>query len=114
MILASPVIKKMLHGPWSKNAEPVSPESDTTSPSSSTSAREVSTIGWNADALVALLNIIHGRHSDVPEEVNLSFFADFAVIADYYQCDRAVLFAPLLWYELLYKAPTEFGRQHIL
>ena len=104
----------MLQGPWTENTEPVSPDSANASSSSSTSVREVSTIGWNADALVALLNVIHGRHSDVPQKVNLSFFADFAVIVDYYQCDRAVLFAPLLWYKSLYKVPKGFGRKLIL
>ncbi|KAF5559494.1 hypothetical protein FNAPI_4713 [Fusarium napiforme] len=79
MNLASPVIKKMLQGPWTESAEPVSPESANFSSPSSTSVREISKIGWNADALVAVLNIIHGRHSDVPPNVNLSFFADFAV-----------------------------------
>ncbi|KAJ0154189.1 Ankyrin repeat domain-containing protein 63 [Fusarium oxysporum f. sp. albedinis] len=114
MTLASPVIRKMLQGPWTENTEPASPDSANASSSSSTSIREISTIGWNADALVALLNVIHGRHSDVPQKVNLSFFADFAVIVDYYQCDRAVLFAPLLWYKSLYKVPEGFGRRPIL
>ncbi|KAG9508096.1 hypothetical protein J7337_001656 [Fusarium musae] len=114
MTLASPVIKKMLQGPWTKNAESVSPDSANFSSSSSTSVREISTIGWNADALVAVLNVIHGHHSDVPQEINLSFFADFAVIVDYYQCDRAVLCFPLLWHNSLYKVPQGFGRKPIL
>ncbi|KAF5688931.1 hypothetical protein FDENT_4647 [Fusarium denticulatum] len=114
MTLASPVIKKMLQGPWTESAEPVSPDSANVSSSSSTSVREISTVGWNADALVAVLNIIHGRHSDVPPNVNLSFFADFAVIVDYYQCDRAVLCFPLLWHNSLYKVPKRFGRKPIL
>ncbi|RKL46026.1 hypothetical protein BFJ72_g2935 [Fusarium proliferatum] len=114
MTLASPVIKKMLQGPWTENAESVSPGSANASSSSSTSVREISTIGWNADALVALLNIIHCRHSDVPTKVNLSFFADFALIVDYYQCDRAVLCFPLLWHNSLYRAPEGFGRKPIL
>ncbi|CZR33323.1 uncharacterized protein FPRO_01801 [Fusarium proliferatum ET1] len=114
MTLASPVIKKMLQGPWTESAEIGSPDSVNTSSSPSTSVREISTIGWNADALVALLNIIHCRHSDVPTKVNLSFFADFALIVDYYQCDRAVLCFPLLWHNSLYRAPEGFGRKPIL
>jgi hypothetical protein len=114
MTLASPVIKKMLQGPWIESAERVSPDSANFSSSPSTSVREISTIGWNADALVAVLSIIHGRHRDVPLDANLSFFTDFAVIVDYYQCDRAVLCFPLLWYNSLYKVPEGFGRKPIL
>ncbi|KAF5557798.1 hypothetical protein FMEXI_536 [Fusarium mexicanum] len=114
MTLASPVIKKMLQGPWTESAEPGSLDSANASSAPSTSIREISTIGWNADALVAVLNVIHGRHSDVPHEVHLRFFADFAVIVDYYQCDSAVLCLPLLWYKSLYKAPKGLGRKPIL
>ncbi|KAF5978143.1 hypothetical protein FCOIX_6123 [Fusarium coicis] len=50
----------------------------------------------------------------VPSKVNLSFFADFTVIVDYYQCDSAVLFPALLWYKSLYMLPEGFGRKPIL
>ncbi|KAF4430896.1 hypothetical protein FACUT_8774 [Fusarium acutatum] len=78
MTIASPVIKRMLQGPWSESAETGSPDSFNASTSPSTSVGEISTIGWNADALIAVLNVIHGRHSDVPQEVHLRLFADFA------------------------------------
>ncbi|CZR33319.1 uncharacterized protein FPRO_01802 [Fusarium proliferatum ET1] len=81
----SPVFKRMLGGSWKESAPAVA-----TSPSSSTAIREVSTDGWNPHALITVLNIIHGRHNDVPQKVSVEFFVKVAVIVNYYQCTEAV------------------------
>jgi hypothetical protein len=78
----------------------VVPASDTSSIASVISVlplRHVSATGWDADALVVILNIVHGRHQDVPRNVSLTIFAHFATIVDYYQCERSVELAAIPW-----------------
>lgn len=70
--------------------------------------------GWNAHALVVVLNVIHGHNSDVPREISLEFFANIAVIVDYYDCEKAVQLAAELWYQSSYKAPTRYGKKTIM
>ncbi|CAG7561254.1 unnamed protein product [Fusarium equiseti] len=122
LMLASVTFKKMLSNPW-KEAQPVNSQasteasdapvscgdssSDTAPPgdqgpsslqaSHTPCIREVSTTGWNAHALLTVFNIIHGKCSEVPRSISLEFFAEVAVIADYYQCAEALSVAAELW-----------------
>lgn len=79
-----------------------------------TLAQQVATTGWNAHALVVVLNIIHGRNNDVPRKISLEFFANIAVIVDYYHCEKAVQLAAELWHQSSYKAPTRYGKKTIM
>lgn len=76
--------------------------------------REVGTTGWNAHALVVVLNIIHGHNNDVPRKISLEFFVNVAVVVDYYHCEKAVQLAAELWHQLMYKAPTRYGKKTIM
>jgi hypothetical protein len=123
LTLASPVLKKMTKGPW-KDTFPPDFQSDSASyddPKKSEHSkapvplvREVTTTGWNAHALVAVMNIIHGRNNDVPREISLEFFVNIAVIVDYYHCEKAVQLAAELWRQLMCKPPTRYGKRIIM
>ncbi|KAM0551759.1 hypothetical protein ACHAPJ_008327 [Fusarium lateritium] len=109
LTLASPVFKKMLQGPWSE----ATPQS--VSPTSSTSpSREITATGWNAHALVVVLNIIHCQNHGVPKKVSPSFLAHIAVIVDYYQCDEAILVAVEMWKKECFHLPKVYGKEAIV
>ncbi|KAF5598097.1 hypothetical protein FPANT_3861 [Fusarium pseudoanthophilum] len=107
----SPMFKTMLGGGWKESAPAVA-----TSPSSATAIREVSTHGWNPHALITVLNIIHGRHNDVPKKVSIEFFVKVAAIVDYYQCAEAVSLATNLWRTRLgwHNIPDDYGNECIM
>ncbi|GKU20859.1 unnamed protein product [Fusarium langsethiae] len=50
------------------------------------SIREVTTEGWNAQALLTVFRIIHCQRSLVSGNVSLEFIAQVAIIVNYYQC----------------------------
>lgn len=89
-------------------------DSATSSTPASTPIREVSATGWNAEALFAVFNIIHGQSSKVPRKVNLKFFAEVAVIANYYECAKALSFAAEVWFNSSAIAPTQYGKKAIM
>ncbi|TFA99914.1 hypothetical protein CCMA1212_008080 [Trichoderma ghanense] len=53
--------------------------------------------GWDEEALLTLMNIIHGKTADLSMTINLEMLAKIAVLADYYQCHVAVKFFSSLW-----------------
>lgn len=71
--LASPVFKKMMSGPWEESI----PENG---------IREIKATEWNVDAVVIVMNIIHGHHRKVPRSISLETLYNVAVIVDYYKC----------------------------
>ncbi|KAF4967787.1 hypothetical protein FSARC_4720 [Fusarium sarcochroum] len=85
LTFASPIFKTMLEGPWSEGA------------ASTSSVREVSATGWNAEALAVVLNFIHNRHAQVPRHVSLLFLTYVATIVDYYHCQGAVQICAEMW-----------------
>jgi len=72
--MASPVFQKLINGGFreSKPNDQV--------------LLEIRTSDWNAQALLVLLDIIHGHHNDVPKELTQEIVAHVALIADYYDC----------------------------
>ncbi|KAM0244779.1 hypothetical protein ACHAQJ_010716 [Trichoderma viride] len=56
---------------------------------------------WDEEALLILMNIIHGRTAKVPEVVNLELLAKISVLVDYYQCHDAVEFFVKTWIKSL-------------
>ncbi|KAF5565049.1 hypothetical protein FPHYL_4427 [Fusarium phyllophilum] len=51
---------------------------------------EVKAFEWNAEALVILLDIIHGHHRSLPQKVELDVLIEIAMLCDYYQCEEIV------------------------
>lgn len=76
--LASPVFRAMLDGPWREGTPP------------NASCRSISTSNWSIDALLILLNIVHGHHREVQKYPNLETLCKLATIVDYYQCHEIV------------------------
>ncbi|KAF5711121.1 hypothetical protein FMUND_9125 [Fusarium mundagurra] len=59
---------------------------------------EVKAFEWNAEALVILLDIIHGHHRSLPQKVELDVFIEIAMLCDYYQCEEIVETFAKQWY----------------
>ncbi|KAK8075647.1 hypothetical protein PG997_010310 [Apiospora hydei] len=78
----------------------------------------VSTIeasGWDPDALLILMEIIHGRHRGVPRRPGLEKIAKIAVLVDYYGCHEVVECSAERWTELLKDTrPKQYGRDLVL
>ncbi|KAF5012934.1 hypothetical protein FDECE_1045 [Fusarium decemcellulare] len=78
LILASPVFKAMLDGPFSEGVR------------NERGFYEIKAFEWSAEALLILLNIIHGHHRSTPKTVDVSLLEQVAVLVDYYQCHEIV------------------------
>ncbi|KAI1022238.1 hypothetical protein LB504_007214 [Fusarium proliferatum] len=78
LILSSPVFKAMLDGPFSEGIR------------NKDNLFEVKAFEWNAEALVILLDIIHGHHRCLPKEVELDILVEIAMLCDYYRCEEIV------------------------
>ncbi|KAF5699836.1 hypothetical protein FGLOB1_11131 [Fusarium globosum] len=78
LCLASPVFQRMIYGRF-KESEP-----------NDQGLLEIRTSEWDAEALLILLDIIHGHHSSVPKRPSLDVIAQIGVIADYYDCLEVV------------------------
>ncbi|KAF5020217.1 hypothetical protein F66182_7782 [Fusarium sp. NRRL 66182] len=74
LTLVSPVCKAMLDGPFSEGIL------------NQDGLYEIRASEWNAEALLIVLDIIHGHHRSVPSKIDLATLTDIAVIVDYYQC----------------------------
>ncbi|KAM0342715.1 hypothetical protein ACHAPU_009326 [Fusarium lateritium] len=104
MMLASPVLKRMIKGPWKESS----------TDHESNSVRKVTTTGWDAHALVVVLNIIHGQNQNVPQEISFEFFTNVAAIVNYYDCAMAVQLAAELWCRNMYSPPEYYGKSAIM
>ncbi|KAM0341686.1 hypothetical protein ACHAPU_009934 [Fusarium lateritium] len=78
LILASPVFKAMLEGPFSEGIR------------NQNGLFEVKAFEWNTTSMVVLLDIIHGHHRSVGSKVTLGLFTEIAMVVDYYQCNEIV------------------------
>ncbi|KAL7795057.1 hypothetical protein V8C37DRAFT_375434 [Trichoderma ceciliae] len=75
----------------------------------------VTTEEWDEEALVALMNIIHGRTAKVPRVVSLEMLAKISVLVDYYQCHETVEFFAKTWTGGLgASVPVFYGRDLLL
>ncbi|EKJ74412.1 hypothetical protein FPSE_05419 [Fusarium pseudograminearum CS3096] len=139
LTLASVVFDKMLNGPWkesasvstrsspkdgyttapeddvqdSKDMDEPGPPVDPSTPSPPL-IREVSAEGWNAQALLTVLKVIHGQCSGISRDVSLTFIAQVAIIVNYYQCAESVSFATELLYYPKYKKPEVYNKKAIM
>jgi hypothetical protein len=70
---------------------------------------------WDADALLILMNIIHGRTRSVPRLISLEVLAKIAVLVDYYECAEVVeIFSDMWITELKEKMPETYSRDTVL
>ncbi|KAK8064560.1 hypothetical protein PG994_007198 [Apiospora phragmitis] len=73
------------------------------------------TSGWDPDAMLILMNIIHGRHGSVPTKVNLEMFAKIAALTDYPGCHEAVMFFARGWIsKMSVTTPNKYDRNLVL
>ncbi|KAM0503630.1 hypothetical protein ACHAP8_002869 [Fusarium lateritium] len=78
LILASCTFRTMLEGPWSENLSQAS--------HSRSGPVQIKTTDWDAAALAIVMDAIHGRYKDIPEDINPGLLARIATIIDYYAC----------------------------
>ncbi|KAI0098781.1 hypothetical protein GGR51DRAFT_423278 [Nemania sp. FL0031] len=91
LILASPYFQKALDGPF-KESQPGIDD-----------LRHVDASDWDAEALLTVLQIIHGRNLQVTRYLDLEMLAKIAVIVDYYECYETVYAFAELWYQQIKK-----------
>lgn len=71
--------------------------------------------GWNEEAFLTVMRILHAQTTTLPQIVNLEMLAKVAVIVDYYQCHGATDFFTKAWINKLEEPlPTSFGRSLLL
>ncbi|KAK8103650.1 uncharacterized protein PG998_010683 [Apiospora kogelbergensis] len=71
--------------------------------------------GWDPDALLILMNIIHGRHRTVPRRIELERLAKIAVLVDYYGCHEVVDIFMSVWNACFKgKFPVEYNQKLVL
>lgn len=103
LMLGSPVFNRMLNGGWSEDRQ-----------LKEKGSVELVVDGWDVEALVVVLNIIHSHLLKVPRKVTVEQLAKIAVIADYYDC-KSVQFFGGLWIRAISKEPpSDYSRHMVL
>jgi hypothetical protein len=104
LMLASPVFKRALTGKWKEGSTFVG-----------TGSVEITTEGWDVEAFLILLRILHCQHHKLPKRVGLELAAKIAVLADYYECNDLVGFIRDAWINCLREElPDMYSRNLIL
>lgn len=104
LILASPYWARMLNGQL-KEATTLKERGCVTIPVE----------GVDADALLALMQVVHGKTRDVPRTVSLEMLAKIAVAVDLYECYEAVdIFVSIWLTPLRLTFPTAYSRDTVL
>ncbi|KAH8431698.1 uncharacterized protein LDX57_009352 [Aspergillus melleus] len=104
LILASSVFKKILTGSWKEGIAYLQEGSV-----------EITAQGWNTEALLVMLRIIHCQSYDVPRKLTLEMLAKIAVLADYYDCREAIDLVVSTWINSLDETiPSTYSRNLIL
>lgn len=71
----------------------------------------ITAVGFDLDALLVVLNAMHGRQRHLPRKMSLEQLAKVAVVVDYYQCHGVVDMAKELWIKNLKPSfPTTYNR----
>ncbi|KAJ9294869.1 hypothetical protein DTO271G3_6431 [Paecilomyces variotii] len=94
LVLASPVFKQILTGGWKESVTYLQKGSV-----------EITTEGWDIEALLILLRVMHCQNYQVPRKLTLEMVAKVAVIADYYECEEAIGFFADTWIGSLEDVP---------
>jgi hypothetical protein len=104
LMLASPQIKRMLKGDW-KEASALRSQGHLC----------MEEAEWGAEALLILMNIIHGRTKSVPRHIALEMLAKMAVLVDYYECLEVVeVFSDMWIAHLKEELPKTYSRDVVL
>ncbi|KAH8663761.1 hypothetical protein BGZ61DRAFT_462586 [Ilyonectria robusta] len=102
LILTSPVFQTMLDGPFKEGTI-------------CESGRQIITRTWDVEAMTIILNIIHGRHREVPRSLSLETLAKLAVVVDYYEFHEVVEVFVDVWLNTSTKdLPTAYGKESTL
>ncbi|KAL6897660.1 hypothetical protein GGI43DRAFT_409566 [Trichoderma evansii] len=105
LCLASPIFNAMLCGSWKESAGSVELQL----------SYDIAATEWNTEALLLLMNIIHGHHRKVPHSVDLDTLAQLSILVDYYECYEIIEFFAHLWIDKLSsKLPTSYGRESVI
>ncbi|KAK7427564.1 hypothetical protein QQZ08_005839 [Neonectria magnoliae] len=100
---ASPVFRKMLNGLF---AEAVA---------DSQGLYRITTTGWDPEALVIVLDIMHGHNRSMPQQLSLEMIAKVAMIVDYYDCLEIVEVFAGIWVDALAKSQSgTYGKDSML
>ncbi|OTA83037.1 hypothetical protein M434DRAFT_400814 [Hypoxylon sp. CO27-5] len=104
LILASKYFKSVLQGPW-KEATEIHPDN----------CRHIEARDWDENAMLILMQVIHGLNRKVPRSVTLEMLAKIAVLVDYYKCHEAVALWSDVWIgNLKDTVPTTINRDLVL
>lgn len=82
----SPVFKSFLFGGWKESSTFLE-----------TGSTELIVSGWDLEAFLVVMQMIHSQHKKIPRKVNLELFAKITIIADYYKCKDAIGFFSDVW-----------------
>jgi hypothetical protein len=104
LILASPQAKRMLDAAWIEH-----------NTLKSQGLLVMEERDWDEEALLVLMNILHGKTRSVPKIISLEMFAKVAVLVDYYECYEAVEIYSDMWMaHLRNKLPQIYCRDLVL
>jgi hypothetical protein len=98
LILASTYFQRMLKGNWDEH---------NTLKSEGCLHLEIS--DWDVDAVMILMDVIHGRSWKVPKMIDLELLAKIAVLVDYYGCLEVFEMFSTFWIDRL---KTTIPRNH--
>ncbi|RAO68251.1 uncharacterized protein BHQ10_004263 [Talaromyces amestolkiae] len=86
LTLVSPVFKSLLVGGWKESSTFIH-----------TGSTELTVSGWDLEAFLVVMRMIHNQHTKIPRKVSLELFAKIIVIVDYYKCKDAIGFFADVW-----------------
>ncbi|GKT62232.1 hypothetical protein ColTof4_02143 [Colletotrichum tofieldiae] len=70
---------------------------------------------WDPDALLILMQVIHGRMRSVPRRIGFEMLAKIAVLVDYYDCHEVMEVISSIWIDALKgQLPSECNRDLVL
>lgn len=86
LTLSSPVFKSLLLGGWKESSTFLD-----------TGSTELIVSGWDLEAFLIVMWMIHSQHKKIPRKISLELFAKITIIADYYKCKDAIGFFSDVW-----------------
>jgi hypothetical protein len=100
---ASSVFRAALAGPWIESTL------------TKDGRHQMPAENWDVEALLVVLNIVHGRNNRVPKAVTLELLCKISVVVDYYNLSEAVRFPGWFWIDgLRASVPKTYGRELVL
>ncbi|RAH80176.1 hypothetical protein BO86DRAFT_316929, partial [Aspergillus japonicus CBS 114.51] len=104
LALASSYFKNMLRGTWKETTSHLA-----------TGPMGIAAEGWDLEALLIVLQVLHCQNSQIPRKLSLEMIAKIAVVADYYQCKEALGFFSQTWLDSMdQKPPSTYCRDLLL